>query len=187
MEDLRVALKRLYRDYYDGRHPIQFASQGFKDRYNWVLSSARENLCESIVVEAFVGPMVVTSWNGSGATRAAELDRSLGLSRLMNQVHDESWITGDGYLLVWTGHDGVDRPFYHPASDMVVLCYGGTNEMELAAKLWVDQKKPRANLYYADRCERWYAPASTIDKQVTRLESDWPVDANAVGAVQRRW
>lgn len=171
----RAKVVRLYRDYRDGKHYLQFASRSFREHYDWVLASARENLCEAIVT-SFTGNVGVQSWQGGDGRDATEAARALGMRKIMNMVHDESYTVGDGYVLVWNDSQGVKRPFVQVAEEVYVSCEPGTNRVVWAAKMWIMDdvshdpdslgkriKRARVNVYTELGCERYYAPGFYVD------------------------
>lgn len=162
----QAPLTTLYRRYYDGDFPMLFASEVFRNHYEWVLQNSKENLCEA-VVSSFTGNIGVQSWQGGGGKTGTDIARAFKLSKVMNLAHDEAFITGDAFVLVWPDARGVKRPYVQVSDEVYVVTEPGTNIIVWAAKLWTSFEndengkrvlRARANIYTDKVCERYWAP-----------------------------
>jgi hypothetical protein len=114
----------------------------------------------------------ITVPKDAGAT--AEIERIWTNNNLLmempNLLHKKTMF-GDAYMVVWPGEDSVDMFYNSPLSMRIVYDSENRRRIKYAVKQWVigDDEYQRANLYYADRIERYYTkPGAKGDK-----ESDW--------------
>ena len=70
---------RTFRDYYDGRHQLRFATAKFQADYGQLVLSLRENLCPAVVA-GFTDDLAVQAW---GDAVALDTATEQGLSRLV--------------------------------------------------------------------------------------------------------
>ena len=166
---------RRYRDYDRGRHELRFATPDFVAKYGSLIldedGCVRENLIP-VVISAPVDRIAVDSW---GSADALDETQRRGVDRLLERVTRESFRCGEASVLVWPGADGRPRPHYHQAG--AIMPHRSPDDpdvLDRAVKLWVDASGyGRANVYYADVCERWV----TLGK-VRPVEKDaapqWP-------------
>jgi len=173
----------LYRAYYHGDHRqvFEIASEQYERYFRSLLEQVRENLCKP-VVRCFSERLSIEHWEGNAGDddnaadpgnevddTANELWKALRMSRTANRCMTEALELGDSYVLVWPDSMGVNRVWKQRPEEFAALhCTHDPDAFDLAAKLWVckDQARHgnapdpvwRLNLYYADRCERYYAP-----------------------------
>ena len=102
---------RTFRDYYDGRHQLRFATAKFQADYGQLVLSLRENLCPAVVA-GFTDDLAVQAW---GDAVALDTATEQGLSRLVGQWMQETWKSGDGYVMVWPNRQGVPVPHLQTA------------------------------------------------------------------------
>lgn len=171
----RVADYDLYRDYANGEHQYPFLSDYFKSKYRRQLG--RENMCPA-VISNYADRVQLDAWEGSGAEAATNVARDTGLKRVLNLTVKEAFRSGDGYILVWPNSKGVLVPRYHRADRVSFrVSEDDPDEFEWVAKIWVDGKRGRVNVFYQDRLERWITAAdirTVADGAVT-----WPKEETA--------
>lgn len=149
---------RLFDDYYRGRHQLHFASRDFQDKYaQELLTDAvlaiRENLCPAAVT-AFTDGISVKSWGSEELNQTAD---DVGITRLEAFVDRAGFKSGDAYAIVWPNAKGEKVPtFQRPETIVPRVDPDSPDQLQWAARLWIDRANyGRANIYYADRLERW--------------------------------
>lgn len=154
-----------YRDYYEGRHQLRYATKDFDQRYGDVVRSLRENLIPGIV-SAYADKTHVETWTADDTQLASEAIE--GLDRLHARVTREKYLTGSAFVLVWPGPNGDPQPHFHTAQQ-IIPTVDPTNPAVLqhAVKLIFDpnERLPRANIYYPDRVERWALKRDPLPKE----------------------
>lgn len=191
----------LYHQYMRGRHRLTFVTRGYREAFRAMLAGLRCNLCPRVVhavtdrirltgfeqhdTEAgtgHAGARAATPATRTDAQRAWALWQDARLDRHFNQVKTESVSTGDAYMLVWPDPDEPNRPrFYPQRADQVVARYDAERPdlPVFAAKLWVDGKAYRLNLYYPDRIEKYRTRGTDA------TTSGLPTKASAFDAIER--
>lgn len=159
---------KLCRDYDQGKHRLQFASQDFEQKYGNQIAELRENLCPA-VISAFTDLLQVTSW-GSDA-ESLDIEQTEGLSRLLALADAEAFRCGDSYALVWPGSDG--KPVAHFCRADEIIPHTDPQhpgKLDWAAKIWIDPdtRHGRINIYDADAAHR-YATLQPLPKGDTEL------------------
>ena len=150
----------LLRDYDEGRHQLKFASQDFEEKFGEQVRSLRENMCPGVVT-AFTDRINVESWGPEVDEATAEtLDRIWGLLKY------ESWLCGDGYVIVWPGAGDKPTPHYHRADQIIPHVDPlDPGRLDWAAKIWVtDDDRLRVNVYDDKVCTRWQSRARLPEK-----------------------
>lgn len=183
------------RNYYAGQQPLAFATEGYKTAFQVMLKRLHANLCPA-VISALTDRLEITGFaahdshanddsvgDASQEERAAELAWALwednNLTLLADQVHEEAATCGDAYIIVWPDEQGEPQFYANDAADVVVRYdIEDKDKVNLAAKLWREDKRWRMTLYYDDRLEKYQTAPS--DSGGTLL----PVSANAFTPVQ---
>ncbi|WP_454921388.1 phage portal protein [Actinomyces naeslundii] len=165
----RGAAYATYRAYYAGQHELQFATLDFQAKYGKLFESLRQNLCPAVVT-ATTDRLRIRTWGGATEDRLADEN---GLSRLVAAVNIETARCGDAYTLTWLGRNGQPKARYHRADQIIPhVDPVDPDRLDRAAKIWIEGGYGRANLYYADRVER-YRTVSDLGK------ANLPVDHTA--------
>lgn len=148
-----------YCDYYDGKHPFNFASEKFRTQFAIRLQKFRDNLCKT-VVRAPSDRLEVVGFSSERDTQTYkdswELWKYSNMARLSKRLHRDAFKTGDAYLIVW--EDEAGRPRFYPqdARNCAVVYNAETQKIERGAKLWVGNDKfVYLTLYYPDRIEKY--------------------------------
>ena len=170
--------------YYNGDHPLVFASEKFRSTFGNRFRAFSDNLCAA-VVDAVSDRLHVTGWNGTPAAveLAQELWKGSRMPRQAGEIHLEAVRAGDAYLLVWPDANGVVRMYAHEAEH----CFVGYDEelpgvVRYAVKTWRSGKSTRMNMYYPDRIERYVA--NTPNGGAPQDMKKWQqFDADGQGAV----
>lgn len=181
----REQRSRKWSDYYNGDHPLKFASpefstqvgglfEGFSDNWTQVIPDA---VTERMVPMAFrleSGELDKAAWK---AWRRNECDIEVSLALL------EALITGRSYALVWKP-DGVNTEItFHDSSRAVVEYVPGKRRVRKAGLvIWVDGEREFGTLFLRDRTGKQYVywfsrhigPASDLsDGLMVGAGSEW--------------
>jgi hypothetical protein len=159
VDDIRANLPRRQRalDYAEGRHPLNFATEKFRNTFGQLFQELSDNLCDDVVNEP-TDRLQIEGWGGKyGAEAAAWWEANRGAAR-SGSVHQNGFRSGDAFVIVWDAGDNVPRLYVQDPRQMAVR-YSTTypDELEVAAKCWREGKGYRLNLYYADRVEHYFS------------------------------
>lgn len=166
LEDIKWALDEFsdddiekmerYHDYLEGDHPVPFdlASTSYAKAFRSMLCGIRENLCPA-VISAPAERLAITGWEGTG--ESAYL--AMGGNRLANRVHREALTAGRSFVLLWPSGPGMKAHMHKGDSMCVRVSDEDPDKITLAAKMWASDGGWRLNLYYSDRCMRFYCSA----------------------------
>ena len=167
---IEIALKDLrsrandylnYEKYYRGIHPLNFATEKFRNAFGSLFQKFSDNLCPT-VVDPLCDKLVVTNFAvESGEPAAAETAWAIWKANRMDkragEVHLESVKKGDAYAIVWQNSGG--EPMIYPQK--AHLCTVGYDEENPGRILWgvkvwlgVD-KKYYLTLYLPERIEKY--------------------------------
>ena len=170
---------RVYRDYYDGRHQLRFATQKFQNDYGQLVLSLRENLCPAVVA-GFTDDLAVKSW---GKTVNLDTATQQGLDRLVGQWVQETWKSGDGYVMVWPNRLGVSVPHLQTAEQGIPeVDPDNPALLRQWVKHWIDRRTGhgRAMIVYPDHAERYVTRDRLRDESnLAAVPSEFPTGATA--------
>ena len=179
MEGLR-ALEAKQRGYelaeqmYEGTTPECFASariarliaQGSKDmRVNFAATP----------VDAVADRLEITAITGAEKSATARIDEIWDANSLdleAPEIHRRTGIYGDSYVTVWPGAEGeVEIHYNSPTTTLVVYEAENPRRKRFAIRRWeVAGRRIRANLYYADRIEKWISKEGAKGERDTEFE-----------------
>lgn len=147
-----------YYAYYEGRHPDNFSSEKFKNKFGKRLQTLRENLCRT-VVKAPASRLDVIGFQSESddiQNAAWQIWKANRMPLNSGKVHREAIKTGEAFCIVWP--DAAGRPIIHTqtAANIVVWKNAENGVIERAAKRW-DGSDGFAylTLYYPDRIEKY--------------------------------
>lgn len=170
-DDLTLALKELsarsggyrrYAAYYDGDHPLAFATPKFESAFGGLFRAFADNLCPAVVDAVGDRLTLVGFGTETGAETLTEAAWQVWQDNRMDeraaQVHSEALCSGDAYLIVWPDEDG--QPRLHPNAAAQMVAWRDEERPERltrAAKVWKRDEDGflRANVYYPDRIEKF--------------------------------
>lgn len=177
MDDLTLALRHLrdyqndykvYRDYYNGRQRLTFASDSFRQAFAGQVREVVYNRCAA-VVDAMVDRLRITGWQDADAQDGTALEQSaldiwtasrMDLRHL--DAHNEALTCGDAYLIVWPSMaDGMPQIAVQQAHQIAVVRDDEAPErIVMAAKVWRMTRGPlagrwRVTTYAPDVIRRW--------------------------------
>jgi len=144
-KDLNADQNRLsvYNDYYEGRHPLAFATPKFRDAFGYNFREFADNWM-ALVVDAVEERLNVEGFrlgeNVAGDKKAWAIWQANQLDAQSQLAHTEALINGRCYALVWDGDD----PKYpsitieHPTEMILATAAGNRNLRIGAMKRWLD-------------------------------------------------
>jgi hypothetical protein len=174
--DARWARMRTLDDYFEGRHPMAFATSQFREAFGALLATMSDNWCQ-IVVTSSARRLKVQGFrfgDADGADDAAwAIWQANGMDAQASLVHTEAIKLGESYWLVEPPMNGREYPRItceHP-QEMIVAHAPGDRRTRLAAlKRW-----PGDDGY-------WYATLYLPDR-VWKLRSQQKRDKTAGGSI----
>lgn len=167
LADLKVhrPTYRTYRDYYDGKQPIEFAGEKLQGAFGDHLA---ELTCNRVApaIDAVADRLYIqgfTSASGAKNTKAEEIWQRNDMDRGHGELHIEALSAGDGYLLVWPDADGQAKMYVQRAEWIAVdFDLEQPGELRVAGKAWRQaDKRWRLNLYYRYRLEKYLTRDAT--------------------------
>lgn len=191
----------LYRDYYDGRHRLMFATEKFRRVFGRVFRlderfrelAFSDNLCAT-VVDVMVDRLRVSGFadpkgkeTSRLATRSWETWTRNRMELRANELHREALALGDGFVIVDVDSRG-QAVIWPQFAEQMAVEYDDElpGRISRAAKLWrTPAKQMRLNVYLPDRTEKYVARADrpTSAPAAKRFELiGEPLD-NALGRV----
>lgn len=160
----RLQAYRKYEKYYDGDHPLAFATKKFRSTFWAVFNKFAENLCQSVVdiqaerleVIGFTSSDAGTKETAGGVrvvddpigSSAWDLWEEQDLDLVADEVHQDALLYGDGFTITET--DG-SVWVQEPCQMAVRYSEEYPGKIEVAAKIWKNQDGTyNLNLYYDD-------------------------------------
>lgn len=155
-----------YNDYYEGRHPLVFASPKFRNKFGALFSDFSDNWTELVVdaveerldVEGFRFGDPAGDQDAWGMWQANQMDAESQLA------HTEALVNGESAVIVWADENG--DPLFtveHPSEVIVERAAGGRRRRLAALKRWVDETgTPFAILYLPDALWKFVGPRQSV-------------------------
>lgn len=173
--NVRAVEAAIFEDYYDGRHPMQFATSKFREAFGNLFGAFADNWCQ-IVVDAPVERLKIVGFRTDGGQQSSDdawtiwQDNSLDVESIV--AHTEAGKNGRAFLLVDPSNKAEPRITVEHASQVVVAHDPADHRKRLAAlKRWLgDDGYVYVTLYLPD--------------VVYRFESDSRIDENNVDAIK---
>lgn len=150
-------------DYYEGRHPLSFTSQEYRQEFSAMLRGVSDNWM-ALVVDAVEERLHVEGFrmtdDPAGDKDAWAMWQENCLDSDSELVHSTALQTGSAYVMVWNGED--DRPMItpeHPSQCVVAYEPGSQRKRAAALKTWIDEwtGEIRANVYLPDGIYKFVA------------------------------
>lgn len=197
----KLPVTEKYVRYYDGEHPLTFASKSFQTAFGQVLRSLHDNLCP-IVVDAPADRMEVINFSGDDpkvesavAVSAWALWQRETLELLSNDVHKEALKTGDAYLIVWPDEFNVSQFYAQDSRQCAMIVDMDTGAALYGAKQWMtEEKRVRLTLYYSDRIEKYISiksyktgNANLKEESFEPVSEEDAVTPNPYGVIPMFW
>jgi len=168
----------LYEAYYDGRHPLQFATSKFREAFGFLFGAFSDNWCQ-IVVDAPVERLQIVGFRIGGAVsdKAWALWQDCHLDRESVIAHTEAGKSGRAFLLVDPEPPGEDGPriTVEHSSQMIVVTDPGDRDSRLAAlKRWKgDDGHAYCTLYLPDVVLRFESSERLDSSSVLTQGIEW--------------
>lgn len=155
--------------YYDGPHPLAFATSEYREEFERMLSAVSDNWM-ALVVDAAEERLHVEGFrigeDPAGDSDAWQIWQENFLDADSELAHSTALTTSEAAVLVWWGDD--DRPVItveHPRQVIVALEPGSRRRRAAAMKRWVDEWSGRwmANVYLPDAIHKF--ETTTVPEQ----------------------
>lgn len=150
---------KVARDYYNGEHRLAFATEKFRTTFGSLFSAFADNLMPTIV-ETPRDRLKLDSFTISDdktQKQIVEIWRRNRMKKRAGEVHLDSLIEGDSYVVVWPDEEGI--PILYPnRASRIVIQYDDEQPgyITKAAKAWItNDKQARVTLYYPGRIEKY--------------------------------
>lgn len=173
--------------YYQGDHPLNFATTKFKQAFGNQLKEFASNWCP-IVIETPVERLVVEGFNYGDKEvndRAWAYWKANNLVTDSGLVHSEASKHGCSYVLVAPGDNGTPIiTVEHPLHMIVQTSHENRRTKTAALKRWVDEDKiAYATLYLPDAIYKWESDRAVTDgSKINWRVREEPAD-NPLGVV----
>ena len=174
-----------YAAYYAGKHDLKFATDAFRQAFGHMFKTMAYNRCRS-VVDAYADRLNVTGWETPGIEEgqtdalgqaATDIWNRNRMPKRQGELFTEAFRSGDAYLIVWPGDDGLARLDIN-AGHLIEPVYDDEypERLTMAVKCWQiargsDKGKWRVNTYDGEAITRWIT---------SNARSERPVKANAL-------
>ena len=151
----------MYDAYYYGEHPLGFSTDKWKQAFGTTFEDFSDNWCQ-VVVDALGQRLEIIGWE-SEDNAAQKLAEEIWDDEMVDQeeddLHLQTLIKGDGYLMVWENPEEADRVdmVFHDALDINVF-YDPSDKRRIsrASKLWVEEDGLiRLNIYTPQEIRRY--------------------------------
>lgn len=165
-----------FQDYYNGKHPLAFATPKFETAFGKLFKEFADNLCPA-VVNAVRDRLEVSGFGveGDKAGVAGEdawmIWQENRLDALAKATHRAVLTKGDAYIIVWPDAQGNPKIFLNKADHIYVQYDAEDPERILwALKAWAIEAdgytRQRLNIYYPDRIEKYISPSSAVASEL---------------------
>lgn len=133
---------KLYDDYYEGRHPLAFATPKFRDAFGNLFREFADNWCDLVVdaVEERLNVQGFRMGGPEGDKKAWKIWQANQLDEDSQILHTEALIHGRAYTLVWDSGDPKvpSITIEHPGEMTVATAAGNRRIRRAAFKRWID-------------------------------------------------
>jgi hypothetical protein len=176
VQTIRLKAYQSYLDYYEGKHPLAFATDKYRTTFWRLFSRLSDNLCLSVVdvqterleIVGFTsnrareveetdpedeGTVIATRLVDPPAEEAWNLWEQQDLDLVADEAHRDAVMYGDGFLMA--GDDGRLYP-QEPRQMAVRYSSSRPGELEAGAKMWLETNDHwRVTVYLPGVVERW--------------------------------
>jgi hypothetical protein len=169
----------LYWNYWMGQNDLPVDTSEFRSRFGSLFENFRDNLARPIIKSAETRVRVTGFGDGTGTARKAlEVWESNNMGYQSQQVHIETMVKGDGFVIVLPKVDG-SPGIYPQVSESCAILYDDIDPTKkiAAIKWWKTASdnakgeiKIRVNLYFDNRVERYISKSigEFLDKDFSK-------------------
>jgi hypothetical protein len=178
-DDLELAVQTLlykapgytrFWDFYEGRHPLIYASEGLNDLFVDLRSRFAQNWC-SVVVNSVTDRIqlqrILIADDDAASNNLATLMEASEVVLESEDVHLAALVTGESFVIAWPDERTGQPEAYYNDSRNVHLFYEADQprRKRFAAKWWIGDDGHRLlTLYYPDRLE-YYRSTNAVSSQ----------------------
>ncbi len=185
-----------YSRYYDGEHPLAFASEKFRSAFGGLFREFADNWCD-LVVDAVDERLNVEGFRlgdtTDGDKKAWQIWQYNQLDADSQLAHTDALIHGESYAMVWYGDDNTaEITVEHPNQVIVAYAAGSQRKRVAALKKWVDDDGyVYATVYLPDGIYKYRSAKPTKSASSARVSAwvqrevdgeGWPLK-NPLGVV----
>lgn len=145
--------------YYEGRQPLVYSSERLKDIFKHINARFTQNWC-AVVIDSVLERITLQRITiADNETATEQLAKALDASALLleaDDVHLDTLVTGEGYLIVWPDEETGEPQAYYNDSRNCHLFYEADRPRvkRFGVKWWIGDDDYRyLTLYYPDRLE----------------------------------
>jgi hypothetical protein len=177
LEARRSELKRLD-NYYEGNHPLGFATPKFREAFGTLFEQFADNWCDLVVdaVEERLNVQGFRLGEQKGDAEAWRIWQANQLDADSRVAHTEALIHGVAYASVWARDDDETTPnitIEHPTQMIVAHAAGNPRNRLAALKRFTDDDGyQRATLYLPDAIHR-FRSSTSIDTKLIIVGDPW--------------
>jgi hypothetical protein len=187
MLDVQSERVRVYADYYNGKHPLQFATSKFRETFGSLFSEFADNWCP-VVVDSSAERLAVQGFRFggkgtySGDSDAWDIWQANALDADSGIAHTEAIKTGHAYVIVDIG-DPPRITVEHPTEVIVAFEPGNRRKRIAALKRWRDWDNFLHAIVYLPDASYRFVSRDAFEPSTPILWQPDPIDrvANAFG------
>lgn len=173
----QFATYQKYEDYYVGEHKLAFSTKKWEDTFGTIFEEFSDNWCQ-VVVDAMVQRMEIIGWEGDDKALAEQADNlfnDLGLGMEQDDLHTQTAVKGDGYMICWPDPeaegDNSPQAYYNDAQEVNVE-YSGQNRRKIirASKKYQDNNGDiHLFIYYPEFVDHFIVPSQWTMAQLAAM------------------
>ena len=163
----KTPVVRIREAYYNGDHRLAYATKEWRSEFGKMLKAFNANYCPAVVDVLADRLRLVNvdvlrndeAWD-EGAKALNEVWQANNMDRRAGSIHTAMLKHGETYLTVWPNTTTEEVTYYLTQADRMAvrMSLDEPDRVEFAAKIWLENKRVRATLYYDDHIERWATP-----------------------------
>lgn len=135
----KIPRVRNYKNYYDGHHGINFASEKFTTAFSKQLHKFRDNLCKTCV-KAPADRLEIIGFASDATSdvyaQSWAIWKRSQMPKNSKRIHRDAFKTGDGFAIAWAGSDGNARIVKQDPENCAVFYNPETDTVDYGGKLW---------------------------------------------------
>ncbi len=144
-------------EYYTGKHPMNYVSSAFRERFQGALQHLADNLCP-LVVDTISGRLIVDGFDPADGVTSEFLTASR-FDAKQRQIHRDAVLFGDAFAILWETDQGPRLFRQRPWTIIPVYDDNDSERMVAAVKVWQvgtkNERRTRVTVYYDNRVERY--------------------------------